>query len=65
MLPVRHLAPKIQMVLNYCGHHLARRLGWVAPAYHKKEGVAQHPGMCMFSLQYDGRTDVCCGVGAG
>ena len=45
------------MAVNYCGHQLARRLGWAAPAYHKKEGAIPHPGACKFSLQYDGRPD--------
>ena len=33
MLPVRDLAPKKFMAVNYCGRHLARRLGLAAPAY--------------------------------
>ena len=28
MLPVKHLAPKIIMAVNYCWRQLARRLGW-------------------------------------
>ena len=39
MLPVRHLAPKIHMAVNYCGSQLDRRLGWAAPASDKKEGA--------------------------
>ena len=37
MLPVKHLAPKILMIMeiNYCGRQLAQRLGWAASAYHK------------------------------
>ena len=42
MLPVKHLASKILLVVNYCGRQLARRLGWAAPAYHRKEGYC-HP----------------------
>ena len=57
MLHVKHLAPKIPMALNYCGHQLARRLGWVTPAYHKKQGAITHPGECKLSPQYDGRPD--------
>ena len=39
MLPVKHLAQKILkiMAVNYCGRHLARRLGWAAPAYNKEK----------------------------
>ena len=57
MFPVRHLAPKILMAINYCGRQLARRLEWAAPAYHKKEGATPHPGASKFCLQYDGRPD--------
>ena len=35
--PVKHLATKILITVNYCGHQLDRLLGWAAPAYHKKE----------------------------
>ena len=59
MLPVRHLAPKILMAVNYCGHQLARRFGWVVHAYHKKEGASPHPGVCKHSYQYDRRPDGC------
>ena len=57
VLPVVHLVKKILnvMAVNYCGHRLARRFGWAATAYHKKEGATLHHGACMFSLQYDGR----------
>ena len=44
MLHVKHLAPKILMAVNYCVRQLARRLGWAAPAYHRKEGATPHPG---------------------
>ena len=37
MLPVGHLTSNILTAVNCCGRQLARRLGWVAPAYHKKE----------------------------
>ena len=36
MLPVGHHAPKIIMVVNYCGRQLARSLGWAAPAFHER-----------------------------
>ena len=49
-LPVKHLAPKIHMEVNYCGLNLAQRLRCVAPAYHKKEGASQHHGVCKHSL---------------
>ena len=54
MLVVKHLAVKILMAVNYCGHQLARSLGWAAPAYHKKEGESPHPLACKHSLLYDG-----------
>ena len=41
------------------------RFGWAAPAYHKKEGAAPHPGVCKFSLLYDGRPDESFGVWVG
>ena len=53
MLPVRHLAPKILLAVNYCGRQLARGLGWAVPAYRKKEGATPHPGARKFSLLYD------------
>ena len=53
------------MAVNYCGRQLARRLGWAAPAYHKKEGATPHPGACKFSMQYDGRPDGRLGVRDG
>ena len=37
----------------------------MAPAYHKKEGTAPHPGACKYSLQYDGRPDGRFGVRVG
>ena len=39
MLPVKHVAPKILMIVNYCRRQLARRLYWAASAYHKEEGA--------------------------
>ena len=66
ILPAKQLATKIFMAVNYCGRQLAQRLGWAAtsskvgwaaPAYHKKEGAAQHPGARKHSLQYDWRSD--------
>ena len=53
--PVKYLAPKILMAVDYCGCQLAGRLGWAAPAYHKKEGATPHSGACKLSLQHDGR----------
>ena len=53
MFPVEHLASKILIAVNYCGRQLARRLGWEAPAYHKKEGATLHPGACRYSLLCD------------
>ena len=67
MHPVKHLAQKILkiMAVNYCGWQLALRLGWAAPAYHKKEGITPHPGACKLSLQYDRRPDECFVVRVG
>ena len=67
MLPVKHPAQKILkiMAVNYCGRKLARRLGWAAPAYHKKKGATPFPGACKLSLQYDGRPDESLGVRVG
>ena len=39
------------MPINYCGFQLARSLGWVSPAYLKKEGTVSHPGAC--SIDYN------------
>ena len=57
MVLVKHLAPNIlkTLAVNYCGCQLARRKGWVAPAYHKNEGATLHPGESKFSLHYNGR----------
>ena len=57
--PCRHLAPRILQILavNYCACQLARRLGWVVPAYHEEGGATLHPGMWRSNLQYDGRPD--------
>ena len=65
MLPVRHLAPKILLAVNYCGRQLAWRFGWASPAYHEKEGATLHPGACKRSLQYDRRPDWRIGVQVG
>ena len=65
VLPVKHLAPKILMTVNYCGRQLAQWLGLAAPAYHTKEGATPHPGVCKHSLQYDGRPDGLIGVWVG
>ena len=66
MLPVRHLATNILiMAVNYCWRQLARQLRWATPAYHQKVAAAPHPGVCKFSLQYEGRPDGCLGVRVG
>ena len=54
MFAVKHLAPKILMAVNYCGHQLTKRLGWAAPAYHKNQGATLHPGACNLSLRVTG-----------
>ena len=67
MLPVSIPTQKILKIVavNHCGHQLARRLGWAAPAYHIKEGPTPHPGACKFSLLCDRRTDECFRVRVG
>ena len=42
MLPVKQIALKILMGINYCGRKIARKFGWTNPAYHKKEGATPH-----------------------
>lgn len=39
---------------NKHGHQPARRLGWAAPAYQKKDGANNHPGPRRRRLLYDG-----------
>ena len=34
------------MEVNYCEHQLARRLGWLSPAYLKRDSVTPHPVVC-------------------
>ena len=65
MLPVRHLAQKILLAVNYCGRQLARRLWWAAPAYHEKEGATPHPVVRKHGLRYDGRPGERVGVWVG
>ena len=65
MLPVNHPVPIILMAVNYCGLQPARRLGWAAPAYHRKERATLHPGACKHTLQYDGWPDGRFGVWVG
>ena len=65
MLPVKHVARKILMAVNYCGRQLAQRLGWVSPAHNQKVGATQHPGACKNSMRYDGRSDRCIRVRDG
>ena len=64
-LSEKHLAPKILMTFNQCGHQLTQRLGWAVPAYHKREGATPHPEAYKHSLQYVGRPDGCLGVRVG
>ena len=45
MLPVILPAKKVLIAVIYYGRLLARRVGWVASAYHKEEGAAPCPGM--------------------
>ena len=52
MLHVRYLPPKVLMAVSYCGRQLARKLGKVAPTYHRKEGATPHSGVREHSLQY-------------
>ena len=54
ILPVKHIAPKTFMAVNYCGHQLARRLWLAALAYHGKEDAVPHIGARRHSLRYDG-----------
>ena len=65
LLAVEHLAPKIFVLVNYCWHQLAGQLGWVTPAYHKKECATLHPGVYKHSLLYYGRPDGRFGVRVG
>ena len=64
MLPVKDLAQKIRMAVNYCSCQLTRRLGWAAPAYHKKIGATPHPVVRRYRLLYGGRPDGRLGVRA-
>ena len=50
---------KVLMAIDYCGHQLARRLGWPAPAYLKEEGATPHPGIFRHGLKYEGSPDWC------
>ena len=65
MLPVKHPAQKIIVVVNYCERQLARRSRWTAPACHKNEDATLHPGACKYGLQYDGRPGGRLGVWIG
>ena len=56
-VPAKHQTPTIHIAVDDCGRQLARRLGWAAPAYHKKEDATPHPGAHKHGLQYDGRPD--------
>ena len=57
MLPAKHLVQRILMAINYCGCQITRWFWKAALANHKKEGAMPHPGVCKFSLHYEGRTD--------
>ena len=46
-------------------HQPARRLGWAALAYHKKEGATHDPGQRKHCLQNDGKPDERFGVRVG
>ena len=48
--------------ITHLSGKLAQRFGWVAPAYHKKEGATLYPGGCQVSLQHDRRPDERFGV---
>ena len=39
------------------GHQPARRLGWAAPAYLKKERVNTQPKLSKYNLHDDGKPD--------
>ena len=53
-------------LLAQCSYvQLVQVLGWVAPAYHNKEGGTLHPGACKHSLLYEGRSDGRFGVRLG
>ena len=54
MLPVKHLAPNILMLVNYCERQLVRRFRWAAPSFLGKGGASPRPGVHMCSL-LDGR----------
>ena len=62
MLPVRRLAPKILMAVNYCLRQQSRGLSWTTSAYLRKEGANPHHGACRHIWQYDGRPDRRLGV---
>ena len=62
---MKYLAPKILIAVDYCGRQIAGILGWVAPAYLRKEGATPHPGVCKHSLQYDVMCDYHCSVRVG
>ena len=67
MLPVGHPPPLILMAVSCCWRPLSRRLEWTSPAYRRKEGTNQHPGVCRHSLLYDWWPDgrFGCGLGGG
>ena len=50
----KHTGPKLLMAVNRLGRQLARRMGWLAPAYHEEEGAAPRPGAHRHSLLYGG-----------
>ena len=57
--------PSMMATTKY-GHQPAQRLGWAAPAYHKKDGANNHSGPRRHYLHYDGlKPDTRFGVRVG
>ena len=54
MHPVRHLAPKILMAVNYFRCRQAQWLGLAEAVYHEEEGATLHTGAHKHGMQYDG-----------
>ena len=51
--PSKTSCSKILMMVYYCGHHLARWLGWAETAYFKNGGATFLPRACRYSLQQE------------
>ena len=62
MPPVKHLAPKIPMAINYCGRQVVRRLGRAVAAY-----ITSRSGACKHNIQHDETPDwrLGCWLGCG